>query len=116
MFELYLLPVDDPRTFIAPDIAVSRSVLEWLDTALKKQPGQGFLCLTCDAEFIGSKSTSHAWLAAVAVPFAHKGPAIVSGVCPVCAQAPNQPERMLDRLRHGAFGGDLRIGPSPGNG
>ena len=43
----------------------------------------------------------------VAAPFAGEGEAIVSG-CPDCAAHPDLQDVVVERLRHGAFAGDLR--------
>jgi hypothetical protein len=48
----------------------------------------------------------------VASPFAGYGEAIVSGICPDCAGHPDLQGVVDERLRHGAFAGDLQVMPT----
>jgi hypothetical protein len=66
-------------------VTTARLVGNWLAQALRRKPNDRALCLNCDAEFQGE----HSWSVMVAAPFACDGEAIVSGICPKCAQLPN---------------------------
>jgi hypothetical protein len=72
------------------------------------------LCLTCEAEFVLTDRSSHKWQVLVAVPFALDGNGIASGICPGCARLPGIDKKILEKLRHGAFGGDLMLPASQG--
>ena len=66
-------------------LPLARVLTTWLARVLDAKPGEGALCLTCDAEFRGEPS----WSAMVAAPFAGEGEAIVTAICPACAGHPN---------------------------
>jgi hypothetical protein len=92
--------VVDPNDLLAMlvtprSLPTARLVGNWLAQALRRKPNDRALCLNCDAEFQGE----HSWSVMVAAPFARDGEAIVSGICPECAQHPNLETIILDRLR-----------------
>ena len=85
-FEVQLVPIDDLAIMAQSrnGLPLARVLARWLARVLDAEPGEGALCLTCDAEFRGEPS----WSAVVASPFAGNGEAIVSGPCPDCAGHP----------------------------
>jgi hypothetical protein len=83
VYEVQVVRLDDLAVMAQSSSALplARVIAGWLARVLDAEPGEGALCLTCDAEFRGEPS----WLAMVASPFAGSGQAIVSGICPDCA-------------------------------
>ena len=110
-FEVQVVRLDDLATIAQSrsGLPLARVLASWLARVLDAQPGEGALCLTCDAEFRGEPS----WSALVAAPFVGEGEAIVNGICPDCAGYPDLQGVIVERLRHGAFAGDLEVMPAP---
>ena len=110
-FEVQLVRIDDLATMAQSrnGLPLARVLATWLARVLDAKPGEGALCLTCDAEFRGEPS----WSAMVAAPFAGEGEAIVTAICPACAGHPNLEGVIVERLRHGAFAGDLQVVAAP---
>jgi hypothetical protein len=109
-FEVQVVRIDDLAIMAQSSngLPLARVLARWLANVLDAEPGAGALCLTCDAEFRGEAS----WSAMVSAPFAGNGQAIVCGICPDCAGHPDLQGIVVERLRHGAFGGDLEVMPT----
>ena len=101
-FEVQVVPIDDLPAMArsSSSLPTARVLATWLARVLNTEPGEGALCLSCDAEFRGQPS----WLAMVAAPFAGGGgKALISGICPDCAEHPDLEGVVIEWLRHGAM-------------
>jgi len=90
--------------------------LDFLSKAIKLPDGKRPLCLFCESEFPVQIGDHWNWYVVTTAPTDSKGKKIagrgvVSCVCPRCARVNRDDllSKVLDRLRHGIFGGDLHV-------
>jgi hypothetical protein len=98
----------DPPPLLPPHPA--SALCNFLKQISEKKPGEGALCIDCDAE-LHANTDRRDWLVSVALPRfpRHDDKALVSGICPTCAARPDIEDVVMERLRHGFFGGDFRM-------
>jgi hypothetical protein len=104
--EMTIVRLDDlfALSLSADTVHLARVLGGWLAQSLKKKPGDGALCITCDSEFPGMRDmSSHDWSAILVMPFASgAGQAIVSGICPACSVRPDLQDAVTRQLRSGS--------------
>jgi hypothetical protein len=82
-----------------PPSAQTDAFDQWSATALKSRPGEGPLCLTCDAEFGPGRTAPAAfWFRS---PYAKQSKlTVISGICPTCLTRPGCVDRIIAGMRN----------------
>jgi hypothetical protein len=100
-FTCYAIPIEEvPLLFAsaasgnAGNARLARVIVDWVAEARERKAGEGFLCVSCDHEFLGSGGGPAAFL--VALPYAvASGYATVNAVCWKCAAEAGSTDGLL---------------------
>jgi hypothetical protein len=90
--------------------------LEFLSKTVRLPDGKRPLCLFCESEFPVEIWNHWNWYVVTSVPVDSEGKkisgdGIANCICPRCERVNRDDllSKVLDRLRHGVFGGDLHV-------